>query len=183
MIVNAVDIMLFGSWPQALVQWYVWTPWTRPRSNSKISSIFYKSLTLWTIDGGTSKLCYRSTSKFCYMSTSKLCIYTDYMVAFWNNVWMYYVEKLNNGEYPTGRKCLSVKYGFKYDKQPLGSLHCRYYVCDPLRTYGQYRVNREDVSHHCFMYLYFVSPFFHFLLTFFYCISFLIIGWNGIILL
>jgi hypothetical protein len=29
------------------------------------------------------------------MSTNKLCIYTDYMVAFGNSVWMYYIEKLN----------------------------------------------------------------------------------------
>jgi hypothetical protein len=26
-------------------------------------------------------------------------------------------------------------------------------------------VNREDVSHHCFMYLYFLSPFFYFLIN------------------
>jgi hypothetical protein len=57
-----------------------------------------------------------------------------------------------------------------------------HYVFEHLMTYGQYIVNREDESHHCFMYLYFVSPFFHCLLLF-YCISFLIIGWNGIILL
>jgi hypothetical protein len=105
------------------------------------------------------------------------------MVAFGNSAWMYYIEKLNNGEYRTGMKRLSVKYGaFKCAKQPLGSLHCRYYVCEHLRTCGQYIVNCEDVSDHCFMYLYFVSPFFHCLLLF-YCISFVIIGWNGIILL
>jgi hypothetical protein len=115
------------------------------------------------------------------MSTNKLCIYTDYMVAFGNSVWMYYIEKLNIGEYPKDKKCLLVKYGFKCAKQSLDSLHCGYYVCEHLKTYGQYKVNREDVSHHCFMYLYFVSPFL--LLTSFYCISFLIIGWNGIILL
>jgi hypothetical protein len=115
------------------------------------------SLTLWTIDGWTSKLC--------YWSTSKLCIYIDYMVAFENSAWMNYIEKLNNGEYPPNRKHLSVKYGFKCAKQPLGSLHCRYYMCKHLSTCGQYRVNHEDVSDHCFMYLYFISPFFHCLLN------------------
>jgi hypothetical protein len=87
------------------------------------------------------------------------------MVAFGNSVWMYYLEKLSNGEYPLNRKRLSVKYGFKCAKQPLGSLYCGYYMCEHLRTCGQYIVNREDVNHHCFMYLYFVSPFFHCLLN------------------
>jgi hypothetical protein len=50
------------------------------------------------------------------MSTSKLCIYTDYMVAFENSAWMYYIEKLNNGEYLPDRKHLLVKYGFKCAK-------------------------------------------------------------------
>jgi hypothetical protein len=70
------------------------------------------------------------------MITKKLFIYADYMVAFKNSVWMYYIEKLNNVEYPKDRKCLSVKYGFKCVKQPLGSLHCGYYVCEHLRTCG-----------------------------------------------
>jgi hypothetical protein len=100
------------------------------------------------------------TSKLCYSSTSKLCIYTDYMIVFGNSVWMYYIQKLNNGQYPPNRKHLSVKYGFKCAKQPLGSLHCGYYVCEHLRTCGQYKVNHEDVSHYCFIYLYFLSPFF-----------------------
>jgi hypothetical protein len=56
-------------------------------------------------------------------------------------------------------------------------------VCEHLRTCGQYKVNREDISHHYFMYLYFISSFFHCLLNYFYCISLLIIGWNVIILL
>jgi hypothetical protein len=56
---------------------------------------------------------------------------------------MYYIEKLNNGEYPPNRKCLLVKYGFKCAKQPLGSLHYGYYVSEHLRTCGQYIVNRE----------------------------------------
>jgi hypothetical protein len=99
-------------------------------------------------------------SKLCYSSTIKLCIYTDYMVVFRNSACMYYIQKLNNGQYPPSRKHFSVKYGFKYAKQPLGSLHCGYYVCEHLSTCGQYKVNREDVSHHCFMYLYFLSPFF-----------------------
>jgi hypothetical protein len=43
-------------------------------------------------------------------------------------------------------------------------------VCEHLRSCGQYRVNREDVSHHCFMYLYFVSPSFS-LLTYFFFIA------------
>jgi hypothetical protein len=41
-------------------------------------------------------------------------------VAFRNNVWMYYIKKLNNDEYPKDRKHLSVKYGFKCTKQLLG---------------------------------------------------------------
>jgi hypothetical protein len=105
------------------------------------------------------------------------------MVAFGNSAWMYYIEKLNNDEYPVNRKRLSVKYGFKYVKQPLCSLHCRYYMFEHLRTCRQYEVNHEDVSHHCFIYLYFISPFFHCLLNSFYCINFLIIWWNVIILL
>jgi hypothetical protein len=87
------------------------------------------------------------------------------MVAFGNSAWMYYIQKLNNGEHPLNRKHLSVKYGFKCAKQPLGSLHYMYYVCEHLRTCGQCRVNREDVSHHCFMYLYFLSPFFYCLIN------------------
>jgi hypothetical protein len=87
---------------------------------------------------------------------------------------MYYIEKLNNGEYPMDRKHLLVKYDFKCAKQSLSSLHCGYYVCEHLRTCGQYRVNREDVSHNCFIYLYFVSPFFHSLLT-----SFLLHQYNN----
>jgi hypothetical protein len=105
------------------------------------------------------------------------------MVAFGNSAKMYYIEKLNNGEYLPNRKLLSVKYGFKCAKQPLGSLHRGCYVCEHLRTCGQYIVNHEDVSHHYFMYLYYVSPFLHYLLNSFYCISILIIGCNGIILL
>jgi hypothetical protein len=27
-------------------------------------------------------------------------VHTDYMIAFENSVWMYYIKKLNNGEYP-----------------------------------------------------------------------------------
>jgi hypothetical protein len=68
---------------------------------------------------------------------------------------MYYIEKLNNGEYTPNRKHLSVKYSLKCAKQPFGSLHCGYYMCEHLRTCGQYIVNHGDVSHHCFMYLYF----------------------------
>jgi hypothetical protein len=98
-------------------------------------------------------------SKLCYSSNSKLCIYTDYMVAFGNSAWMYYIQKLNNGQYPPNRKRLSIKFGFKCYKQPLGSLYYGYYVCEHLRICGTYKANREDVSHHYFMYLYFLSPF------------------------
>jgi hypothetical protein len=87
------------------------------------------------------------------------------MVAFRNSAWMYYIEKLNNDEYQLNRNSLSVKDGFKCAKQSLGSLHYGYYVCEHLRTCGKYRVNCEDVSHYCFMYLYCVSPFFLCLLT------------------
>jgi hypothetical protein len=68
--------------------------------------------------------------------TGKLCIYTNYMVTFGNSVWMYYIEKLNNDEYSPNRKHLSVKYIFKCTKQPLGSLHYGYYMCEHLRTCG-----------------------------------------------
>jgi hypothetical protein len=81
------------------------------------------------------------------------------MVAFVNRAWMYYIKKLNNGKYSPNRKCLSVKYGLKCTKQPLGSLHCGHYVCKHVRTCEQYIVNREDVIYHCFMYLYFILPF------------------------
>jgi hypothetical protein len=96
---------------------------------------------------------------------------------------MYYIQKLNNGEHPPNKKHLSVKYGFKCTKRPLGSLHYGYYVCSHLRTCGQYKVNHEDVSHHYFMYLYFLLPFFIAQLILFYYINILIIGRNGIILL
>jgi hypothetical protein len=82
------------------------------------------------------------------------------MIVFGNSAWMYYIQKLNNSEHPSNRKHLSVKCGFMCAKEPLGSLHCVYYVCKQLRTCGQYIVNREDVSHHYFMYLYFLSLFF-----------------------
>jgi hypothetical protein len=100
------------------------------------------------------------TSKLCYSSNSKLCIYADYMVAFGNTAWMYYIQKLNIGQYPLNRKHLSIKFGFKCSKQPLGSLHCRYYMCEHLMICRTYKVNREDVNHHCFTYLYFLSSFF-----------------------
>jgi hypothetical protein len=47
-------------------------------------------------------------------------------------------------------------------------LHCGYYVYEHLRTRGQYKVNRKDVSYHYFMYLYFVSPNFSLLTYFFF---------------
>jgi hypothetical protein len=87
------------------------------------------------------------------------------MVVFGNSACMYYIKKLNNGEYPPNMKCLSIKYSFNCAKQPLSSLHCGYYMCEYLRIFGQYIIHHEDVSHHCFTYLYFVSPFFHYLLN------------------
>jgi hypothetical protein len=88
------------------------------------------------------------TSKLYYSINSKLCIYTDYMVGFENSAWIYYIQKLNNDQYLSNRKHLSIKFGFKCSKQPLGSLYCRYYVCEHLRMCGTYKVNREDVSYH-----------------------------------
>jgi hypothetical protein len=101
------------------------------------------------------------TIKLCYLST----IYTHYMVAFGNSAWMYHLQKLNNGEHPLNRKHLSIKYDFKCAKQPLGSLHCGYCVCEHLRACGQYKVNYEDASQHCLIHLYFLSPFFHCLIN------------------
>jgi hypothetical protein len=46
------------------------------------------------------------------------------MVGFGNSAWMYYIQKLNNDQYPSNRKHLSIKFGFKCSKQPMGSLHC-----------------------------------------------------------
>jgi hypothetical protein len=121
-IVNALGIMLFDSWPQALVQRYVSL---REHARGPIQR-FYQNFTEVSL-----------TSKLYYWSISKLWIYSDYMVAFVNSACMYYIKKLNNGEYPPNRKDLSVKYGFKCVKQPLNSLHCGYYVCEHLRTCGQ----------------------------------------------
>jgi hypothetical protein len=87
------------------------------------------------------------------------------MVVFENSVWMYYIEMLNNGQHPSNRKHFSVKYDFKCAKQPLSFLHYEYYMCEQLRTCGQYKVNHEHVSQHCFMYLYFLSLFFHCLIN------------------
>jgi hypothetical protein len=100
------------------------------------------------------------TSKLCYWSTSKLCIYTDYMVAFKNSAWMYYIEKINNSEYLLNKKRLSVKYGFSVPSNPWVLSIVGIMCASTLGICGQYIVNREDVSHHCFMYLYFVSHFF-----------------------
>jgi hypothetical protein len=66
---------------------------------------------------------------------------------------MYYIDRLNNGQYPKGRKRLAIRYDFKCAKQPLRSLHCRYYTCEHLRITVQYMVNREKVSYHCVIYL------------------------------
>jgi hypothetical protein len=61
---------------------------------------------------------------------------------------MYYVDKLNNGQYPKDRKRLAIRFGFKCAKQPLGSLHCGYYMCKHLRIARQYIVNHDNVSNH-----------------------------------
>jgi hypothetical protein len=66
---------------------------------------------------------------------------------------MYYVDRLNNGQHPKGRKRLSIGYDFKCSKQPLDSLHCGYYTYEHLRITGQYIVNHEKVSYHCVIYL------------------------------
>jgi hypothetical protein len=73
---------------------------------------------------------------------------------------MYYIQKLNNDQYLPNRKHLSIKFSFKCFKQLLGSLNCGYYVCDHLRICETYKVNHKDEIHYCFMYLYFLSPFF-----------------------
>jgi hypothetical protein len=63
-------------------------------------------------------------------------IYTDYMIAFRNSAWIYYIQKLNNSEHLPNKKYLSVKYDFKCAKQPLSSIHYRYYMCEHIRTCG-----------------------------------------------
>jgi hypothetical protein len=62
---------------------------------------------------------------------------------------MYYIDRLNNGQHPKGRKQLTVGFGFKYAKQPLGSLHRGYYTYEHLRITGQYIINHEKVSYYC----------------------------------
>jgi hypothetical protein len=62
---------------------------------------------------------------------------------------MYYVDRLNNDQYPKDKKRLVIRFDFKCAKQSLGSLHCGYYTCEHLRITGQYIVNREKVSYHC----------------------------------
>jgi hypothetical protein len=57
---------------------------------------------------------------------------------------MYYVDRLNNGQHPKGRKRLAIGYDFMCAKQPWGSLHCGYYTCKHLRITGQYMVNCEN---------------------------------------
>jgi hypothetical protein len=131
-----------------------------PPPSSSPHDIIHEDLGLYK-----TKPCSDTTDQFfaamrSYSSNSKLCIYADYMVAFGNTAWMYYIQKLNIGQYPLNRKHLSIKFGFKCSKQPLGSLHCRYYMCEHLMICRTYKVNREDVNHHCFTYLYFLSSFF-----------------------
>jgi hypothetical protein len=100
-IVNAVDIMLFGSWPQAIVSDIFGLCEHATRPIKRFHQIFTKvNLTLWTIDDWA----------------SKLYIYIEYMVAFGNHDWMYYIKKLNNDKYPPNMKRLSVKYDFKCAK-------------------------------------------------------------------
>jgi hypothetical protein len=70
---------------------------------------------------------------------------------------MYYIDRLNNDQHPKGRKRLAIGYDFKCAKQPLGSLHCGYYMCEHLRITGQYMVNHEKVSYHCVLYLFNLS--------------------------
>jgi hypothetical protein len=124
------------------------------------------------------------TSKLCYLSTSKLWIYTDYMVAFENSAWMYYIQMLNNDQYPPNKKCLLIKYGFKCVKQSLGSLHCGYYMCDHLRTCGRAVQSKSWRCKSSLFYIFIFSfTIFHCLINSFYCISFLIIGRSEIILL
>jgi hypothetical protein len=48
---------------------------------------------------------------------------------------MYYVDRLNNGQYPKDKKRLAIGFSFKCAKH--------------LRITGQYLVNREKVSYHC----------------------------------
>jgi hypothetical protein len=62
---------------------------------------------------------------------------------------MYYVDMLNNGQHPKGRKRLAIRYDFKCVNQPLVSLHYGYYMCEHLGITRQYMVNREKLSYHC----------------------------------
>jgi hypothetical protein len=66
---------------------------------------------------------------------------------------MYYVDRLNNGQHPKGRKWLAIGFSFKCVKQPLGSLYYEYYTCEHLRITGQYIVNCKKVSYYCVLWL------------------------------
>jgi hypothetical protein len=103
------------------------------------------------------------TGKLCYLSTSKLF----YILTIWLHLEIVpgcstFKSSIMVNTRRTGNACQSNTASSVSSKC---SLYCGYYVCEHLRICGQYKVNREDVSHHCFMYLYFLSLFFHCLIN------------------
>jgi hypothetical protein len=51
-----------------------------------------------------------------FRSTRKNEAYTEENVVMNYAAWMYYVDRLNNGQHPKGRKQLSIGYDFKCAK-------------------------------------------------------------------
>jgi hypothetical protein len=51
---------------------------------------------------------------------------------------MYYVDRLNNGQHPKGRKRLAIGYDFKCAKQPLGSHGCMFLCREIFNAQGRF---------------------------------------------
>jgi hypothetical protein len=123
------------------------------------------SLIIWTIDHWTSKLC--------YWSTRKLCIYTNYMIVFENSAWMYYIESsIMVNTCRTGSACQS---------NTASSMPSNPWVLSNVGITCASTLGHVVSTVLCIYILF--HHFFIAYLILFYCISFLIIKWNGIILL